>query len=366
MAPGRLCNGDGWILTAMVASEISNVGVNLLVKAATSKGLSPFVVLVYSYTFGSLLLLPLTFFSLRFLFSFSRLCFKFLISNFSYIYNKTPLQNKISPSVDVFDPMQHGDSWSNCNRSAFQIAGYNGIKYSSPTLSSAMSNVNPAFTFILAVIFRMENISLREKSSVAKVLGTLMSIIGALVVTLYHGPKLMSSHSDWAIGGGLLALQYILISVSYLVMAHTMSRYPSAVVVTLVHNICIAVVCAFVSLFAEKDDPKAWIIRFDINLISVVAMGTLNSGNYVIHTWAVSHKGPVYLSMFKPLSILIAATSSFIFLGESLYLGSVIGGIFISIGFYMVLWGKAKEDKVDILGTMESSSSSHKAPLLVN
>ncbi|OAO94453.1 UMAMIT42 [Arabidopsis thaliana] len=211
----------------------------------------------------------------------------------------------------------------------------------------------------------MENISLGKKSSVAKVLGTILSIIGALVVTLYHGPMLMSSHSDWIIGGGLLALQYILVSVSYLVMAHTMGRYPSAVVVTLVHNVCIAVVCAFVSLLAEKDNPKAWVIRFDITLITVVATGILNSGYYVIHTWAVSHKGPVYLSMFKPLSILIAAVSTFIFLGESLYLGSVMGGILISIGFYMVLWGKAKEDKVDIIGAIESSPS-HNAPLLDN
>lgn len=110
----------------------------------------------------------------------------------------------------------------------------------------------------------MEYISLR-KSSVAKVLGTIMSIIGALVVTLYHGPMLMSSsHSDWVIGGVLLALQFILVSVSYLVMVyiqlhlymhlirntihvqyndiskmllkyiysigHLMSRYPSAIV----------------------------------------------------------------------------------------------------------------------------------------
>jgi len=66
----------------------------------------------------------------------------------------------------------------------------------------------------------MENISLGKKSSVAKVLGTILSIIGALVVTLYHGPMLMSSHSDWIIGGGLLALQYILVSVSYLVMVY--------------------------------------------------------------------------------------------------------------------------------------------------
>ncbi|XP_010450716.1 PREDICTED: WAT1-related protein At5g40210 isoform X1 [Camelina sativa] len=336
MAPGRLGNRDGWILTAMVATEFSNVGVNTLVKAATSKGLSPFVVLVYSYTFGSLLLLPLTFLSFR-------------------TRSLPPLTFSILCNMGILGLIA----------SAFQIAGYNGIKYSSPTLSSAMSNVNPAFTFILAVIFRMEKISLKKKSSIAKVLGTIVSIIGALVVTLYHGPKLMSSHSDWVIGGGLLALQYILVSVSYLVMAHTMSRYPSAVVVTLVHNVFVAVVCAFVSLLAEKDDPKAWIIRFDITLISVVATGTLNSGYYVIHSWAVSHKGPVYLSMFKPVSILIAAASTFIFLGESLYLGSVIGGIFISIGFYMVLWGKTKDDKVDILGIIESSSPSHKAPLLV-
>ncbi|CAH2080010.1 unnamed protein product [Thlaspi arvense] len=187
--------------------------------------------------------------------------------------------------------------------------------------------------------------------------------MGALVVTLYHGPMLMSSHSDWIIGGGLLALQYILISISYLVMAHTMSRYPSTVIVTLVHNVCVLIVCAFVSLLVEKDDSKAWVIRFDTTLISLVATGILNSGYYIIHSWAVSHKGPVYLSMFKPLSILIAAASTTIFLGESIYLGMLLGGILISIGFYMVLWGKAKEDKVDISRTIESSPS-QKAPLL--
>ena len=35
-----------------------------------------------------------------------------------------------------------------------QICGYRGIAYSSPTLASAISNLTPAFTFILAIIFR--------------------------------------------------------------------------------------------------------------------------------------------------------------------------------------------------------------------
>ncbi|CAN6971781.1 unnamed protein product [Brassica rapa subsp. trilocularis] len=312
MAQGRLCNRDGLILTAMLAH----------------------VWFVYSYGFGSLLLLPLVFFSFR-----SR--------------SLPPLTSLILYKMGLLGLIV----------SAAQIAGYNGIKYSSPTLSSAMSNVNPAFTFIFAVIFRMEKVSIRKESSLAKVLGTLLSIVGALVVTLYHGPVLMSLQSDWVIGGGLLALQNILYSFSYLVMAHIMSQYPSTIVVTLVHNVCIVCVCALVTLLVEKDDSKAWMIRFDKTLISLVATGILNSVYYIVHTWAVIYKGPVYLSMFKPLSILIAAASTTIFLSESIYLGILIGGILISVGFYMVLWGKAKEAKVDILGTIESSPS-HEAPLL--
>ena len=35
-----------------------------------------------------------------------------------------------------------------------QLCGYKGIEFSSPTLASAISNLTPAWTYILAVIFR--------------------------------------------------------------------------------------------------------------------------------------------------------------------------------------------------------------------
>jgi drug/metabolite transporter (DMT)-like permease len=38
------------------------------------------------------------------------------------------------------------------SRFSGQLCGYKGIEYSSPTLASAMSNLTPAFTFILAVV----------------------------------------------------------------------------------------------------------------------------------------------------------------------------------------------------------------------
>jgi hypothetical protein len=40
------------------------------------------------------------------------------------------------------------------SRISGQLCGYKGIDYSSPTLASAIGNLSPAFTFILAVIFR--------------------------------------------------------------------------------------------------------------------------------------------------------------------------------------------------------------------
>ncbi|CDY59918.1 BnaC09g51770D [Brassica napus] len=102
MAQGRLCNRDGLILTAMVSY--------------------PCAVLVYSYGFGSLLLLPpLVFFSFR-----SR--------------SLPPLTSLILYKMGLLGLIV----------SAAQIAG----------------NVNPAFTFIFAVIFRMEKLAIRKEKHV--------------------------------------------------------------------------------------------------------------------------------------------------------------------------------------------------------
>uniref|UniRef100_A0A1J3G7R4 WAT1-related protein n=1 Tax=Noccaea caerulescens TaxID=107243 RepID=A0A1J3G7R4_NOCCA len=80
----------------------------------------------------------------------------------------------------------------------------------------------------------METAYFKERSSVAKMVGTIVSLIGALVVVLYHGPRLFtessppypqlrqlsppfsSSNSDWIIGGSLLAIKDTLVSVAFI------------------------------------------------------------------------------------------------------------------------------------------------------
>ncbi|CAH2045093.1 unnamed protein product [Thlaspi arvense] len=348
MASVNLRRRDTVLLTAMLATETGNVAMNTLFKAATSKGLNSYTFLVYSYLIGSLLLLlPSHFFSYR-----SR--------------SLPPLSFSILCKIGLLGLLG----------STYLITGFIGIEYSNPILASAISNINPAITFILAVIFRMEKVSLKERSSVAKMMGTIVSLIGALVVVLYHGPRifavtspswpqlrqlsptLSSSNSDWIIGGCLLAIKDTLISVAFILQAHIMNEYPAAFTVSFFYFLFASIFTSLMGIVAEKNSPSVWIIRFDITLLCILVGGIFNPGYYTIHLWAVRNKGPVYLAIFRPLSILIAVIMGAIFLGDSLYLGSLVGGILISLGFYTVMWGKAKEEKTQLL------SLSEEAPLL--
>ncbi|KAB1211740.1 hypothetical protein CJ030_MR6G023245 [Morella rubra] len=111
--------------SAMVAAECTNVILNILFKAATLKGLSNYVFNAYSFAVSTLVLLPAVFIFRRRT-GLSRLKFPLLCRIF------------LLGVIGV----------------VARICGYKGIEYSSPTLASAIGNLTPAFTFILAVIFR--------------------------------------------------------------------------------------------------------------------------------------------------------------------------------------------------------------------
>jgi len=74
----------------------------------------------------------------------------------------------------------------------------------------------------------MENLA-ATRSSNAKVIGSIISIAGAFVMTFYKGPFIMNSSSphqpigflmsvdsSWAIGGILLTIDFFLLSLRYI------------------------------------------------------------------------------------------------------------------------------------------------------
>ncbi|AEE83622.1 WAT1-related protein [Arabidopsis thaliana] len=318
--------------TAMIAIECTTVGSSILYKAATLRGFSFYVFVFYAYVGATLVLLLLSL-----IFGRSRS----LPTAKSSLFFKIFLLALLGLTS--------------------RVAGCKGIEYSSPTLSSAISNLTPAFTFILAIFFRMEQVMLRSSATQAKIIGTIVSISGALVIVLYKGPKLLvaasftSFESSWIIGGLLLGLQFLLLSVWFILQTHIMEIYPEEIAVVFCYNLCATLISGTVCLLVEKD-LNSWQLKPGFSLASVIYSGLFDTSlGSVIHTWGLHVKGPVYISLFKPLSIAIAVAMAAIFLGDTLHLGSVIGSVILSFGFYTVIWGKAREDSTKTVSDSEQS-----------
>ena len=64
----------------------------------------------------------------------------------------------------------------------------------------------------------------------------------------------------------------------------------------------------------------------------------------VVHTWGLHLKGPVYVSIFKPFAVVIAACMGVAFLGDDLHLGwFVFTTLFpivsvLVVMFYDLIW----------------------------
>ncbi|XP_022773700.1 WAT1-related protein At5g40230-like [Durio zibethinus] len=313
--------------TAMVAVECSNVVISILFKAASLKGLSYYVFIAYSYVLGTLVFLPLIF-----------------------LFNRQtvlpPLKFPLISRICLLAILGYSG----------MICSYRGIELGSPTLASAISNVTPAFTFILAVLFRMEKVAFRSPSTQAKIIGTITSISGALVIVFYKGPKIVSSvllqwplwssQSNWIIGGLLEAVSYLLYSFWYIIQSQVMKIYPEEIVVIFFYNLSVTLISLPIGLLAEPN-LSSWRLTTSIADVAVLYSGLFGSSfSTVVHTWGVRLKGPVFVAIFKPTSIVIADVMSAIFLGEKVYLGSAIGAVIITAGLYAALWGKAKEQEM--------------------
>ncbi|PRQ53830.1 putative EamA domain-containing protein [Rosa chinensis] len=312
---------------AMVTVQFTDVGISTISKAAMSRGMSSYVLIVYSNALATLLLLP------------------------SFILQSSSI-----------------------------LLAYNGINYSSPTLSSAMANLIPIYTFMLAIIFRLEKLDLRRSSSQAKVLGTIVSVSGAFIIILYKGlvilkpssPSnfLMISHqsnSRWVFGGLMLAMSCLLSAIWNIVQASTVKNCPSKVTVVFFYTFFMTIQCTIFSLIVERN-PNTWVIRPGIEMISIVCSAIMGNVFHVgVHTWCLHQKGPVFVAMFRPLGVAIAAVMVVFFLGDPLHLGSVVGSVIIAIGFYAMMWAQIKEKGSNVVENEVhslASTNQHTTPLL--
>ncbi|KAK8569442.1 hypothetical protein V6N13_046495 [Hibiscus sabdariffa] len=220
-----------------------------------------------------------------------------------------------------------------------------GLYYASPTFASAMQNSVPAITFVAAAALRLEQIDIARRHGLAKVLGTIVSIGGATIITLYKGPLLLhqSNMQNWT-WGCIYLLGHCLSWAGWLVFqAPVLKKYPAKL--TLTSFTCFFGLIQFlvIAAFVETDFNN-WKIQSTEELFTILYAGVVASGIvFSLQTWCIHKGGPVFVAVFQPLQTLLVAIMAFLILGDKLYSGRVIGAVLIMVGLYFILWGKTKE-----------------------
>ena len=246
-----------------------------------------------------------------------------------------------------------------CRGSLAQNLYISGMKLTSATFATATTNLIPAVTFLLALIFRYERLAIRTFSGQAKLAGTFLGVAGAMLLTLYKGADITPWHSrsrhhaaDEAeaeatnrVMGSLLCISSCFIYALWLILQAKLSKeYPFHYSSTAIMCVMSTLQSVALALCYDSRDVARWRLGLDVRLLSVVYSGVLASGvMLVVLSWCVKRRGPLFASVFNPLMLLLVAVLSSLLLGERLHLGSALGAVLIVMGLYAVLWGKGRE-----------------------
>ncbi|KAK6916118.1 EamA domain [Dillenia turbinata] len=250
------------------------------------------------------------------------------------------------------------------------------LALTSATFASAMTNLIPAITFILAVSVGLERLALRNLAGKAKVLGTFLGVGGAMLLTFYKGSQVnlwstqidlmkdtrqghlssLQSHSSTL--GALLAIGSCLSTAIWLIIQTKMGeRYPCPYSSTALMSVMGSIQSIIYAVWMERDCSQ-WKLGWNIRLLAIAYSGILASGVMVaLMAWCLRVRGPLFVSIFNPLVLVIVAIASSLFLNEKLHVGSLLGALLIVCGLYAVLWGKGKETKRFTPSSWVSSST---------
>ncbi|OQU78229.1 WAT1-related protein At5g07050 [Sorghum bicolor] len=323
---------------AMISLQFGYAGMNVLTKVSLNNGMSHYVLVVYRHAFATLSIAP-----------------------FALV-----LERKVRPKMtwpifwQIFVLAMLGPVID-------QNFYYAGLKFTGPTFACAMSNILPAMTFVLAVIFRMEKLQMKKVRCQAKVLGTVVTVAGAMLMTLYKGPLMQLpwtttrhvhasssaaeapaagaeiSGRDWFLGSVFVIVATLAWASLFVLQTHTIKQYSAQLSLTTL--VCfIGTLQAIVVTFVMERRTSVWTIGFDMNLLAAAYAGIVTSSiAYYVQGLVIQKTGPVFASAFSPLMMIIVAVMGSFILSEKIYLGGVLGAVLIVAGLYSVLWGKHKE-----------------------
>lgn len=251
----------------------------------------------------------------------------------------------------------------------FQSLFMKGVHLTTPAMATAMPNLAPGLIFFIACAFRLERMDISCKYSRAKIAGTLLCVLGAVVMSLMQSAPKEEQHMSKAAGVStllhasasefdtqtILGCTYLIAAVFVLssqvvLQAITLRDFTASISLCAITSLLGSMITSIVEVVQDQEywDYPRWPASTiqDLVAYSIVAGGI--SGVCVsFNAWAMKKRGPVMVSIFNPLGTVISAAIS-VSLGESIAAGSLAGMSVMFTGLYLVLWAKRNEGIVDI------------------
>ncbi|XAR61699.1 hypothetical protein NMG60_11016192 [Bertholletia excelsa] len=333
---------------AMLVLQFGYAGFHVVSRAALNMGISKIVFIVYRNILAFLLLSPFAYFlekKERPPLTLSFLVHLFLLSVVGITFNQ-----------------------------GFYLLG---LENTSPTFASAIQNSVPAITFLMAAILRIEQVRLNRKDGIAKVIGTILCVAGASVITLYKGPTIYSPEpplqravpmlsalgdgkgKNWTLGCIFLIGHCLSWSGWLVLQAPVLKKYPARLSITSYQCFFGVIQFLIIAVFVERNS-QAWLVHSGGELFSVFYAGVVASGlAFAVQIWCIDRGGPVFVAVYQPVQTLVVAIMASILLGEEFYLGGIIGAVLIIAGLYFVLWGKNEEKKLSAQKPAIQSPAEH-------
>nr|XP_016461834.1 PREDICTED: WAT1-related protein At4g08290-like [Nicotiana tabacum] len=162
----------------------------------------------------------------------------------------------------------------------------------------------------------LEDANIRDIPGIAKILGTMVSLVGVMTMKIYKGPVVKNLgltliyidrgngvvHSNWLKGSILTAASCITWSIWYIMQAYTLRGYPAQLSLTTWMSFIGATQSGFYT--------------------EIVVSGLV----VYMQLWCTEQKGPIFAMVFNPLSTILVAVLAYFVLGEKLYTGSENSG----------------------------------------
>ncbi|KAK6943698.1 EamA domain [Dillenia turbinata] len=316
---------------AVIFLQSGLAGMDILSKVALNEGMSNYVLVVYRHAVATIVIAPFAFILDK----------KARPSMTVPIFTKILLLGLLEPVID-------------------QNLYFLGMKYTSATFAATMCNILPAITFVMACMCKLEKVKLTNIRSQAKAFGTLATVAGAMLMTLIKGPILellwtrgrsmheskgqSMNHQEPIKGALMITAGCFSWSTFIILQAITLKTYPAELSLTVWICLMGTVEGTILALVMERGKPCVWSINWDTKFLAAVYSGIVCSGiAYYIQGVIMKDRGPVFVTAFNPVCMVIVAILSSFILSEQMYLGRVVGAIVIVLGLYLVVWGKSKD-----------------------